>query len=156
MKDLIAGVILLVLAGVYWVEANAIPVTGFGGSISAQGLPKFLAIGLVLTSLALIGQAILTRRASGSAELKEGSAVWTAANHARAAGIVAIGVGFVIVVEIVGFALAVLLLLFATTLYMGQRLGPKVFLVSVVGAAVFWAIFVKLLNIPLPKGLLPF
>lgn len=156
MKDLFAGVFLLAVAILYWIEADAIPVTGFGGSISAQGLPKFLAIGLVVTSSALIAQALLTRRAAPVALPDGEPKVWTLGNHARAAGIAAIGIGFILVVEIAGFAIAVFLLLLATAIYMGQRLGVKVLLVSLAGAAAFWAIFSKLLNIPLPKGLLPF
>jgi len=156
MKDLIAGLVLLGLAVLYWIEADAIPVTGFGGSISAQGLPKFLAIGLVLTSLALIAQALLMRRTAGPVENPEADNRWTLANHARAAGIAAIGVGFIFAVELAGFTISVFLLLLATALYMGQRPSLKLLLVSIAGGAAFWGIFVKLLNIPLPKGLFPF
>jgi putative tricarboxylic transport membrane protein len=156
MKDLVAGVLLLALAVFYWIEANAIPVTGFGGSISAQGLPKFLAIGLVLTSLALIAQALLIRRTVAPVPTEGEEQRWTPSNHARAAGIVAIGIGFILVVETAGFAIAVFMLLAATAIYMGQRPGLRLFLISLAGAAAFWAIFIKVLNIPLPKGLLPF
>lgn len=156
MKDLIAGLVLLVLAALYWVEANAIPVTGFGGSISAQGLPKFLAIGLVLTSLALIAQAVLTLRAAAPVQPSSEARRWTNGDHARAAGIAAIGSGFILVVETAGFVIAVFLLLLATAIYMGQKSGLRLFLVCIAGAATFWLIFSKLLNIPLPKGLLPF
>jgi putative tricarboxylic transport membrane protein len=154
MKDRIAGVILLALAGLYWWEADAIPVTGFGGSVSAQGLPKLLAVGLAVTSALLILQSLATRIVAASKDAPDRGR-WTLANHARAGGILAIGVGYIFLVESVGYALAVLAVLFATAVYMGQRLSLTLVSVAIGGAIVFWVIFAEILNIPLPKGILP-
>ena len=73
----------------------------------------------------------------------------------RVAGLLAIGVAYVVVVPWLGYMLSLAALIMATTYYQGGALDRRVIVVAMSGAIVFWLLFVKLLGIPQPAGLWP-
>ena len=75
--------------------------------------------------------------------------------HGRAIGMLLIGVGYLLVVTTLGYAVSIALLMAATALYNGGGRSWRIVLFAIVGAAAFHLIFVVFLGIPLPLGIWP-
>ena len=73
----------------------------------------------------------------------------------RVAGLLAIGVAYVVVVPWLGYMPSVAMLIMATIYYQGGALNRQVVVVAMSGAVVFWMLFVMLLGIPQPPGVWP-
>ncbi|HUG62704.1 MAG TPA: tripartite tricarboxylate transporter TctB family protein [Methylomirabilota bacterium] len=150
--------LLFALAIAYWLGADAIPKSRLGGAVGADGLPKLLAVVLGLLSVGLALQTLLEhrkRRRLGAAFLQATEtdvADWS--GHARAFGVIAIGIGFVVALPILGYALSVALLLMVVATYSGKRFSRGTILFGVAGGVFFYLLFVHLLKVPLPAGLL--
>jgi len=158
--SVIAGFVLVGLAVVYWVGADTISRSVLSGNVGADGLPKLLAVTLGVLSLIMIVQerANLRRRSPDRTVESDEAAPPPRGGirqHVAAAGILAIGAGYVFVLPYAGYAVSVALLLFAVAWYHGKRSLPGVLAFSIVGAAVFHLIFVVLLNVSMPAGLWP-
>jgi putative tricarboxylic transport membrane protein len=145
-RDMICGVAGLAIALAYYALADALPVSLLSDEIGAAGVPKSLAIGLGLCSILLVGRAAVTRGAA--------AITFEASTHARALGITAIGAAYAALAPLIGYAPAVALLIAGTALYFGTRLNPRLIVVAVLGAALLWALFVRMLGIPMPDGML--
>jgi hypothetical protein len=74
---------------------------------------------------------------------------------ARAAGVIAIGVLYIVLVPWLGYVLSLAMLIAATTYYQGGGLSGRVGLVAASGALFFWVLFVFFLGIPHPPGFWP-
>lgn len=151
---LAASGLLVILAVVYWLAADAIPKSSLSGAVGADGLPKMLAVALALLSIALAGQTLAEmrkRRRSGGAPVDAEAVRW--GSHLRALGVIGIGVAFVIVLPILGYTVSVALLLVALATYSGQKLSAGSLVFGVVGAAVFYVLFVHVLQVPMPGGI---
>jgi hypothetical protein len=145
LRDMICGAFGLAIALAYYALADALPVSMLSDEIGAGGVPKSLAIGLGLCSVLLIGRAALTR----------GAAIrFAALTHARALGITAIGAAYIAVTPLIGYAPGAALLIIGTALYFGTRLNPRLIVVGVLGGVLLWALFVRMLGIPMPGGTL--
>jgi hypothetical protein len=152
-RDAIVGLGLIVVAGLYWLGADQIRVSKLEGIVGAQAVPKGLAVSLAVLSVLLIAQTLVwRRRAAGS--LEEAEIVGSRA-HLRAAGMLLIGIGYLAVVATIGYMPALVLLVIATALYLGQGLSARLVLVAVGLAVLYYLIFVRLLGIPLPPGVWP-
>jgi putative tricarboxylic transport membrane protein len=145
-RDMLCGAFGLVLAAAYYALADALPVSLLSDQIGADGVPKSLAAGLALCSLLLVARAALARTGS-----KAGEAVGPH-EHARSLGIVALGALYAAVAPVIGYAPALALLIAAAALYFGTELTLRLVLVSALGAALFWALFVKMLGVAMPSG----
>jgi putative tricarboxylic transport membrane protein len=146
---------LLVLAGLYWLGADQIKVSRLEGIVGAQAVPKGLAASLAILAAVLIAQDLWRARravvAAAPADKEEGR---TDA-HWRAAGMLLIGIGYLLIVGIVGYVPAVALLLLASARFMGRAWSIELVLIAVGGALVYYLLFVRLLGIPLPPGIWP-
>ena len=152
-RDTAVGFGLLALAGLYWLGADQIRVSRLEGAVGAQAVPKGLAISLAVLSVLLMAQGLLrTRRVAGGtgeAEIGQGHA------NRRAAGMLLIGMGYLAVVGTVGYVPAVVVLVVATALYLGQSPSARLVLLAVGLAVLYYLIFVRLLGIPQPPGIWP-
>jgi putative tricarboxylic transport membrane protein len=152
-RDTIVGLGLIVVAALYWLGADQIRVSSLEGIVGAQAVPKGLAVSLAVLSVLLIAQALLRpRRAGGPTGEAE---VGGARAHLRAAGMLLIGMGYLAVVGTIGYMPALVLLVLATALYLGQSPSARLVLVAVGLAVLYYLIFVRLLGIPLPPGVWP-
>lgn len=143
-RDTALGLLLLVLAGAYYAAAAALPVSELADAVGPGGLPKVYAVVLaVLAALLLAG----SRRAAPGTRT-----VVTATQTRRVVGLLAIGALYVALVPSVGYPVAIAGLLVGTAWYQGGRLDRQVVTVGVVGALVFWVVFVGVLGIQLPAG----
>jgi putative tricarboxylic transport membrane protein len=153
-RDSAAALGLIVLAGLYWLGADQIRVSRLEGIVGAQAVPKGLAACLAVLSLLLIAQDLWRARRAGAAGV-EASEVSGSYAHLRAAGMLLIGVGYLALVDIIGYVPAVALLVVATALYLGQSLSARLVVLAVGLALFYYLMFVRLLGIPLPPGIWP-
>lgn len=157
-RDLVCGVISLAIALVYLSAVGSIPESSLGDIVGASGVPHVLGYALVAVSIFFIGQRIVALwMRSGTSEEPESGGVfdrpWTA--FRLAGGAMAISAGFILIFEPIGYIPSIALLLLAMGLYQGIRLGWRFLVISLVGAAALWVIFVVVLGVHMPTGVWP-
>jgi putative tricarboxylic transport membrane protein len=154
-RDSAVAVGLIVLAGLYWLGADQIRVSRLEGLVGAQAVPKGLAISLAILSALMLAQDLWrARRAGGAAGREEGEVSGLQA-HLRAAGMLLIGVGYLVLVGTIGYVPAVALLVVATALYLVQSWSTRLVALALSLALLYYLLFVRLLGIPLPPGIWP-
>jgi tripartite tricarboxylate transporter TctB family protein len=152
MKDVGFGAALLLLSAGYYALAAALPETRLADAVGPDGLPKVYALLLASLSLLLLLRSLRERHGRGD------EAATPSRLHPRvrsAAGMLAIGAGYVVLAPGLGYVPALAGLLFATA--WSQRTGREslgaVAIVSVCGAVFCWVLFVLVMGIPQPPGL---
>jgi putative tricarboxylic transport membrane protein len=145
-RDMACGAAGLAIALAYYALADALPVSLLSDAIGADGLPKSLALGLAVCSALLLGRAVLTRNTA--------TVAFAFLTHLRALGIIALGALYAALAPLIGYGPAVGLLIAATALYFGTALNTRLIVIAAAGAAVFWAMFVHMLGVPMPRGTL--
>ncbi|WP_230532857.1 tripartite tricarboxylate transporter TctB family protein [Microvirga roseola] len=153
---LVTAILLFIFAVVFWFAADAIPKSRLGGTVGADGLPKLLAVILGMLSAGLIAQSLLAMRATGpvvAAEPKPRAADQFI--HLRAAGMLALGAAYLLIMPYLGYMLSVGLLLLAVAVYNGKRPSLSLIVFGILGAGFFYLLFVRLLDVPLPAGFWP-
>jgi hypothetical protein len=148
-RDLVFGVVCLALAAGYYLMAAAIPESALSDTVGAQGLPKTYA-----TVLAVLSSILIVRSIAGGRATDEGRArhPWPVL---RVAGMLVIGILYLVAVPWIGYILALTGLIAATTYYQGGGLNARVAMVALSGALFFWVLFVAVLGIPHPPGIWP-
>lgn len=147
-RDVLCGGLGLTLAGVYYLQADALPRSLLSDAVGADGVPKALAIGLAAVSAILVVRALALRPATQAR-----SEPFDVLVHLRALGVVGLGAAYAAAAPFLGYPLAVALLIGLTAIYFGQRPEPRLALVAAFGAAVFWSLFVKMLGVAMPAGI---
>jgi hypothetical protein len=142
-RDGVLGLLLLAVAAAYFAAAAAIPPSTLADAVGPGGLPRAYAV--VLGVLA-IGQ--LARARGGGVR---GPAL-SRQLLLRVAGLLGLGVAYLIAVPWAGYPLSIACLLIGTASYQGGRLDRRVVSVGVGGAALLWLIFVLVLGIQYPVG----
>ena len=155
-SNLITGILLLVFSVIFWLGADTIPKSRLSGSVGADGLPKMLAVTLGVLSIGFIAQTLLTARMAGPVigHKREAKSA-DHARHLRAIGMIAIGAVYVVVIPYLGYIVSIALLLLSVALYNGKRPSLGLFLFAALGSIVFYLLFVRVLDVPLPAGLWP-
>lgn len=152
-KDVLFGTATLVLSVGYYAMASSIPSSQLADAIGPQGLPKAYAILLGLFSLIVIGRSLARRprrpTRDTASQRAERSPLW------RVAGMLGIGIVYILVAPWIGYVLSIAGLLLATTYYQGGTVNRQVVMVAVSGAIFFWFLFVVLMGIPQPPGWWP-
>jgi len=152
-RDLVFGGACLALAAGYYLMASTIPESLLADAVGPQGLPKTYAVVLGGLSLILIARSLRgsmrSHRNAPPGPFPLPPAVF------RAAGMILIGVIYIVVVSWLGYVLSLAALIMATTYYQGGGLNRRVAAVAVSGALFFWLLFVILLGIPHPAGFWP-
>ena len=143
-RDLVFGSATLAVAVVYYALTSTIPPSELADPVGPQGLPKMYAIALAALSIILIARA-----------LKQPARDEASKPSVRVVGMLLIGIAYILVLPYLGYLLSVAMLIAVTTYFQGGRLNARTFLVSVSGAALFWALFIWLLRIQYPAGLWP-
>ena len=164
-RDVWVGLASLALGGWYWRAAGDIPISPLDGIVNAAALPRSLAIAMMGFSVLLILRALAieamylrgARRAEGAVSKRptEDGYEFTLAQHLKAAGIVGIGIAFLLILPWLGYLPSVVLLVVGTSVYIGARAGAYTIGVGVLVAVAYYLLFVRLLDIPLPEGLWP-
>jgi hypothetical protein len=150
-KDLLAAAILLLIAGAYYWAAGQIPASALDDGVGPRGFPLVLTVALAVVAIA-IGARALVGAAGG--ELAQDDAKEAPARWPRALGVLLFGALYIPLAGYLGYALALFLLLVAVPLYEGMRFSWRVPVVAAGGAAVFYLLFVIVLGVRQPEGLL--
>ena len=170
--DVWIGLVAMLGAGIYWRAATHISISPLDGVINAAVLPKMYAmvlagLGALLALRALmirvlaeraVARVALTGQAAPQALVAAtdgGEKMPTARENMRAVGMLALGLGFLLILPTLGYVLSVALLVGAVSRYMGATLGWRHLAVALIAAVTFYLLFVQLLSIPLPAGFWP-
>ncbi len=149
-RDDVLGLGMMVLAAAYWAAADRIPVSLLSDNVGADGAPKMLAVALATCSALLV---VATRlRTAPAAGDEDGSPSDRRRGHLRAIGLLA-GLGaYALLLPVLGYPLALALLIGGTAVYGGARPTLSLVAISIVGGVGFWLFFSKFLGVLLPLG----
>jgi putative tricarboxylic transport membrane protein len=143
--DVLSGLTLLCLAVFAWASAWALPI----GTLRQPGagfFPKHLALLMALLAVLLIVRGCLTR-ASSSADL------WSdRTGVARVGGMLATLVGYVFVVETVGYIPTTAALFLVVLRWIGRQGWGVTLTVAVLASGGSYLVFARWLAINLPSG----
>lgn len=163
-KDVWIGFVMLLGSALYWLNAQDIPISPLDGAVNAAVVPKMLAGTLGFLSLLLIVQGLIRARFRSappepedqpSSAAAEPGRQQRLAHHARAVGLLALGAAYLLVLPWLGYLLSIALLMGAVALYMGAVASWRFLATVAVLALAYQLLFVQLLNIQLPRGVLP-
>lgn len=149
-REFACGVLVLALGGAFFVAAAEVPQSMLSDEVGADGVPKAIAVVLIILGLAQLLRAVAARRIAGPDEL----ALDETRAHLRAIGVVVIGVVYILVAPYLGYPVAVVALIFTMSVYAGMAVTWRLAAVSVGGGFVMWLMFVKALGVAMPVGLL--
>lgn len=160
-RDAWIGAVFLAFAVLVWIAADGIRVSPLDDPVTAGGLPKSLAyvlggLAVLLIARSLYIKRLATRRESKPAEAAaedDSREMWR--RHLRAAGMLGLGVAYLLIVPYLGYVLSIIGLMLAVSLYIGARPGIRTLAVAGLGGVIFYLLFVQFLNIPLPPGVWP-
>ena len=133
-------------------------------SVGPAGFPKALAVALIGLGLILCAQSLWALRGRRLAAVRGPAASGTDLHGEprggmpqgmlRAAGMLALGIGYLLILRPLGYVPSIALLIIAAALYLGTPFSWRVVAIGAAGAVVYWMVFVWLLGIPQPPGLL--
>jgi putative tricarboxylic transport membrane protein len=155
-RNLVCGLIALVLAVTYLNESSKIQISALGDTVGSAGFPLILGWLLAGTAVLLMVQAFLTMRTAGADEPSGGTEdeaeERSGSMFKRAAGLTLIAVAFIVMLPFLGYIVSVALMLAAVMLYQGLPFSRRTGLVAAGGALFLYGLFGLLLGIPVPMG----
>ena len=146
-RDLVFGGATLALGALYYWLAGSIAISSLADAIGPQGLPKIYALALIALSLILIVSSTRSVVTSQSLEPRAQSHLY------RAAGMLLIGIAYVLVVPYAGYLVSIAAVILATIYYQGGGLTRQAVVVAICGGGFFWLLFVAGMGIPQPAGI---
>jgi len=153
-KDLISGIALCCVAAAYYAASRTIAVSSLEDDFGPHGLPNILSIALGVTGALLVVRGLLAKPAPKAADSGEATEPPAHGRPLRAFGLLAIGFAYLFLVDKLGYAISISLLIATVAWYEGLKPGLKLAAISIGGGALFWLIFVRLLDVAQPSGLL--
>src|SRR5215208_5039687 len=144
-KDLLSGLVLLLIAALYHRATGAIADSTLSDEVGATGLPRVLAYALAGLGLLLVARSLVATRRASDPDSQD-------ARLPRAVGLLLFGAAYVAVLPFLGYLVSVALLIAAVTLFERAERPWAAPIVAIGGAALYWAIFVKLLGVRQPVG----
>jgi putative tricarboxylic transport membrane protein len=154
-RDLVFGFATLAIAVVYYALTSMIPPSDLSDPIGPQGLPRVYSFVLAALSILLIVRSLRTGRTREPRMPNHRTSEPTNYGTGRVAGMLVVGVVYILVVPYLGYLVSVAMLITVTTYLQGGALNGRTVLVALSGAALFWAVFIWLLRIQYPAGLWP-
>ena len=153
-KDLICALLLLLAAGGYHAASLGINRSALADEVGAAGLPTVYSVALAVLAVALAAKALLSGRIDSRAvQGVDGDSGKVGRKLVRAAGMLAIGVGYLLVVDFAGYALSLVAVIFLVAIYQGERMGRGLAGIAIGGGALFFVFFVLVLGIDMPAGI---
>lgn len=151
-RDFVGGLVAIVLGSLYLLFAFRQRVSALADTIGPAGIPKVLGILMVALGIILCAQSIYQR----SKFVVPAASEWDgeARKIYRAFGLIVIAVIYLFILVFLGYVLSIALLLAALAFYLGAVFSWRMVLIAVTGAVMLWMIFVFLLDVPMPAGIL--
>ena len=156
LRELVAAAILLSIAWLYYRAASGIQQSALADEVGPGGVPIAYAVALGALALTLALRALFTHwvlrapSAGLDAEQRLDRRMLT-----RALGMLGIGVAYLALVPVLGYAVTAGLVILTVAVYQGERPDARLLAIGVGGALFFWAFFVVLLGIDMPAGFWP-
>lgn len=154
-RDLVFGLATLAIAVVYYALASTIPPSELADPIGPQGLPRMYSFALAALSILLIVRSLRTGANREPRTAEPRTAEPSNQRSFRVAGMLLLGIAYIVVLPYLGYLVSVAMLIAGTTYLQGGALNGRTVLVALSGAALFWAVFIWLLRIQYPAGLWP-
>jgi hypothetical protein len=152
-KNAASGLFLFILSVGYYVAADGMPSSILDTTVTSSAFPKMLAIAGGFLSIALIVQNIFVVVTEGRPAAAEVPAEGRWFGHRRALGLLGIVLCFVAALEVVGYPVAIGLLILAVSVYQGYPLSKLSVCIAIAGGLFFWLFFMVLLGIHMPLGI---
>lgn len=170
-RDIWIGLLAAAGAAYYWRVADDIPISPLDGAVNAAVLPKALATAMIVFSALLIVRALIVEalfvRAARRLEAESAEAdmparpedsegkSFTTREHFKAAGVLLIGIIYLLLLPHIGYVPGIFLLVCAVAIYIGAKPGLYTAGVGLLVAVCFYLLFKRLLGIPMPAGIWP-
>jgi len=153
LKDLIGALILLLIAAGYYTLAGDINRSALDDEIGARGLPAVYATLLAAIALTLAAKAlILSRFKRTGGEHPINALEGDGRKLLRSAGMLGIGIAYVVAVRYSGYLIALAMLIALAALYQGERAGWRLVRIAAGGGVAFWVLFDRVLGVDTPPG----
>lgn len=149
LADRIIFVCILVLAGVYFWATAQIPSLEIGDPLGPKVFPRLLGIGLLISAVMLL---LEMRRGTPQGEKGEGDR----GHYGVIAAVVAWTFLYFITFERIGFIIGTAVYLLALMAYFHRGHWRTNVITSVLFALGSYLLFSRLLDVNLPRGVLPF
>jgi len=150
MKDLLisAGLVMFGLVAIYMIQMTPIAGKSMTDALKFSTLPTIYATCLVLLSLILGGSSIkkiLKERGKKDADIS----AWGKMEFIRLLATLVLILIYVVILQQFNFAIATFCFLFLLLLLYGRKPIWKVALTSLIGAVVFYGLFIEFLQLPI-------
>jgi hypothetical protein len=146
-RELGLAVVMLAVALAYYGLTTQVPESALDDAVGPAGVPRLYAVMLVVLCAFLIVRSLLVMFRHESPRGDDGPRrSW------RFAGMLLIGVGYVVIVPWLGYPVSIALLIAGTAWYQGGTINRRVVIVAASGALLLWLLFVAILRIPQPPG----
>ena len=158
-RNLIGGILTVLIGAAYLAMTLNIRASALDDAVGPAGFPKALGYAVIGLGLILCIQSVAAmamrrpapRVAEDGAEAEGGEGLH---GMLRAAGMLALGIAYLLIVRWLGYLPSVALLMIAAAVYLGTPFSLRVVAIGIAGAIVYWLVFVLVLGIPLPAGVL--
>ncbi len=149
-KDLLSGLVLLLIAALYYAATGSIADSTLSDEVGATGLPRVLTYMLAGLGGLLVVRSLVAARAAGRPKADAGEE--GDARLPRAVGFLLFGAAYVLILPFLGYIVSIALLIGAIAFFERAERAWAVPVTAVGGAVLYWAIFVKLLGVNQPAG----
>jgi putative tricarboxylic transport membrane protein len=143
----------LIFSGIYLVASLSMPL----GKVGRPG-PGMLptGIGIILTFLCLLHVIEVFFLEKNRGVQKEERGVLTRADALRVIGVASVLIVYMIFFQVLGYILSTIVLVGAILRLLEMRGWLRIVLISIVTSVCSYYIFDRILDVPLPKGIIPF
>ncbi len=144
----------MLLGAFYTYFAYTIRPSALADTMGAGGVPRVYGWLMVILGAILSLQSIVAYLRSP--EKKSLASEWQGQGLKilKAAGLVSFGIGYLLIVNSLGYIVSIALLLIAVALYRGAPMGLRLLATGIGGAIFLWLIFAVLLGVRMPSGVL--
>ena len=157
-RDMVGAIAAILIGAVYLYFAHQLRVSALDDTLGPSGMPRILGWLMIALGAVLMVQAFAARRAvavaAAAQPAEKGEWEGQGRKIAYAAGLLAIGAAYLFVVETLGYLISIALLIIATATYLGAGFKGRVVTIGVLGAVFLYAMFVALLGVRMPAGIL--
>lgn len=153
-RNLAGGLVAMLIGGVYLYFAYGIQPSALADTMGAGGVPRVYGWLMVLLSVILCAQSIFAYLRSPEKTSISSEWLGQGLKTLKAAGLVCFGIAYLLIVNTLGYLLSIALLLIGVALYRGAPMGVRLIVTGMGGAIVLWIIFVVVLGVRMPSGIL--
>jgi putative tricarboxylic transport membrane protein len=150
-RDFAGGLATIFLAIVYLVFSFRQRVSALADAIGPAGMPKVLGFLMLGLGIMLCAQSLY----QSISRSEDPASQWQGEGFRllRALGLLIIAIAYLLLVNLLGYALSIAISLALVALYLGAVANWKLVITALLGAGFLWTIFVILLDVPMPAGI---